>query len=177
MFWTLLAAIFAGLAGVGIGMALRKLSGNRLPKGILPVSAGIAMIATTVAQEYAWFPNNLDDLPPDAVVLSTREQQAIYQPWTYIRPWIRGFIAFAPGETVETVENSDVFVIQAHIRERWQPEMIRPVVVDCVRYMRFDVDPGTTFDDLGRPEGASPTGRGDEDPVIASVCQAERSGS
>ncbi|MEJ6392646.1 hypothetical protein V8J82_05215 [Gymnodinialimonas sp. 2305UL16-5] len=172
MFWTLIAAVFSGLAGAGIAMALRKLSGNRLPKGIMPVFAGIAMIAGTVAQEYSWFPNNLDDLPPDAVVLSTREQQAVYQPWTYVQPWVRGFIAFAPSETVETMEGSEVYVIQAHIRERWQPAIIRPVLVDCARELRFDIAADTTFDDEGRPEGLSPVGDGPDDPVIPSVCAA-----
>lgn len=52
MFWTLLTAFVAAFAGAGVGLALRHLSGKRLPKGIIPVFAGLGMIASTVALEY-----------------------------------------------------------------------------------------------------------------------------
>mgnify|MGYP006929330699 CR=1 FL=1 len=45
MFWTLLTAFVAGFAGAGTGFALRHLSRNRLPKGIIPVAAGLAIFA------------------------------------------------------------------------------------------------------------------------------------
>lgn len=173
MIWTLIAAVFAGLAGAGIGMGLRKFSGGRLPKGIVPICAGLAMLASTFAMEYAWFPNNLDDLPPDAVVLSVREQQAIYQPWTYIKPWVRGFIAFAPSDTVETADGSNIFVVQAHVRERWQPAIVRPFLVDCGTILRADIEVETVFDDAGQPNGVTWAQSGvDEDPVARTVCAA-----
>lgn len=173
MLWTLIAAVFAGLAGAGIGMGLRKFSGGRLPKGIMPVCAGAAMLASTFAMEYAWFPNNLDDLPADAVVLSTREVQAFYQPWTYVTPWVRGFIAFSPGDTVETANGSNIFVIQAHVRERWQPAIIRPALVDCTQMARADIAADTTFTDAGMPEGVTWTqSDAPGDAVATPVCDA-----
>ena len=170
MLWTLVAVLFAGISGAGIGVGLRKLSRGRLPRGLPPVLAGIFMLAATVAQEYAWYPNNLDDLPDDAVVLSERAQQAAWQPWTYIRPWVRGFVAFAPSETVETAAGSGIFVIQAHLRERWQPAIIRPVLVDCPGRRRGDVTPGTRFDAAGLPQDVTWIGAEAGDPIVAAVC-------
>ncbi len=170
MLWTLIAVVFAGVAGAGIGIGLRKLSGNRLPGGLPPVLAGALMLIATVGQEYAWYPNNLDDLPSDAVVLSEREQQAAWQPWTYVRPWVRGFIAYSPGDMVETAEGSDMFVIQVHLRERWQPGIIRPVLVDCTGLRRGDVTGDMVFDATGQPEGVIWIGEGPEDPVVRTVC-------
>lgn len=173
MLWTLIAVAFAGVAGAGIGVGLRKLSRGRLPGGLPPVLAGVCMLIATIGQEYAWYPNNLDDLPADAVVLSERQQQAGWQPWTYIRPWVRGFIAFSPGEAVETVEGSGIYVIQAHLRERWQPEIIRPVLVDCNAIMRADVGPDTTFDDAGMPVDAVwARSDGPEDAIATPACAA-----
>jgi hypothetical protein len=37
MFWALLTALVAGVAGAGIGLGLRTLTRKRLPKGIIPI--------------------------------------------------------------------------------------------------------------------------------------------
>jgi hypothetical protein len=84
MFWALITALVAGFAGAGIGLGLRALTRKRLPLGVIPVSAGIAMIVATVATEYGWYPNVLRTMAPDLVVISQREQQAWYQPWTFV---------------------------------------------------------------------------------------------
>ena len=173
MFWTMLAALFAGLGGAGIGMGLRKLSGNRLPKWVTPVSAGAMMFLATISTEYAWYPNVLRSLPQDTIVITERTQQAVYQPWTYIRPWVRGFIAFAPSETVEVTPESGVYAVQVNLFERWQPGMVRPVLVDCPGAARFDLDPDTAIGAQGRPEGQRPTATGIDDPIIQTVCAAQ----
>ncbi|WP_224816070.1 hypothetical protein [Hasllibacter sp. MH4015] len=176
MFWTLIAAIFGGLAGAGIGMGLRKLSRGRLNAGIVPVCAGIMMVITTVSTEYSWYNSSLAQLPADTVVVTEREQQAWYQPWTFVRPWVRGFIAFSPSETVEVAEDSGVYAAQMQVRERWQPAMVRPVLVDCPRELRFDVTPETEFNEAGQPIGATAVGEGEDDPIITSVCTASPPG-
>ena len=170
MFWTLIDAAFAGLAGAGIGMLLRSLSRGRLPRGIMPVAAGLAMLATTISLEYTWYGQNLAELPSDTVVVSTREVQAVYKPWTYLRPQVRGFIAFAPSEAAETVPGTDVFVVQAHIRERWQPAIIRPVLIDCRAEERLEINGTTQFGSDGRPLEGRILATGDEDPFVSMVC-------
>ena len=170
MFWTLVTAFVAAFAGAGAGFALRHLSGKRLPKGIVPVAAGLAMLASTVALEYGWATNMLKTLPADLVVISERQHQAWYQPWAFARPWVRGFVAFSPADTVETAEGSGILVVQLRLHERWQPPMQLPILVDCAEGRRAQIDPDTTFDDTGQPENANwiPAGRGD--PIIEAVC-------
>ena len=170
MFWTLLTAFVAGFAGAGTGFALRHLSGKRLPKGIIPVAAGIAMIAATVGLEYGWARNVLDTLPEDTQVISERTQQAWYQPWTYLSPWVRGFIAHSPSETVETATGSGVLAVQIRIHERWQPEVIRPILVDCGNSRRADVNAETQFTDDGQPTNATWREVEASDPILQSVC-------
>ena len=57
------------------------------------------------------------------MIVSEREQQAWYQPWTFVRPWVRGFIGYSPSETVETAEGSGIYVVQLRGQERWQPQV------------------------------------------------------
>lgn len=118
MFWTLLTVFIAGFAGAGIGMMLRHLTRNRLPKGIIPICAGLTMIAATIGQEYGWYENVLDTLPADTVVIFERQQQAWYQPWTFVQPWVRGFIGYSPSDTVETAAGSGILVVQTQLHER-----------------------------------------------------------
>ena len=170
MFWTLVTAVFAGFTGAGVGFALRHLSGQRLPKGIIPICAGLGMIVATIALEYGWYENVLDTMAEDTVVISERHQQAWYQPWTYIRPWVRGFVAFSPSETVETAEGSGILAVQIRIQERWQPEVVRPILVDCMHASRATLTPELEFEDDGQPIGADWIDAGRSDPIIAAVC-------
>jgi hypothetical protein len=89
------------------------------------------MIVATVGTEYGWYPNVVRTMAPDLVIISQREQQAWYQPWTYVRPWVRGFVGYSPSETVETAEGSGIYVVQVRGQERWQPQIVRPILVDC----------------------------------------------
>lgn len=173
MFWSLVTAIFAGFAGAGIGLVLRNLTRQRLPKGIIPVCAGLAMLASTVALEYGWANGTRATMPSDLVIVSTRQQQAWYQPWTLIRPWVRGYIGFAPSENAETAPGSGITVVQLRIQERWQPQIIRPALVDCANARWADLDPGTQLDETGQPIDAAWRETGPADPLVSAVCGPE----
>lgn len=170
MFWSLITAIVAGFAGAGIGLLLRHLSGKRLPIGIIPVAAGITMIVATVATEYGWYENVRATMPDDLVVISEREQQTWYQPWTFVRPWVRGFISFSPGETVETAPGSGILVAQLRVQERWQPQTVIPNLVDCAGGRRAEIQPDTTISENGSATNANWRSVGLEDPIVAAVC-------
>jgi len=170
VFWALMTALFAGIAGAGIGLGLRALSGKRLPKGIIPVCAGATMLVATVGTEYGWYTNVLRTMAPDLVVISEREQQAWYQPWTFVRPWVRGFIGYSPSEMVETAEGSDIYVVQLRRQERWQPQMVLPNIVDCEGGRRADILPDTEFSETGEPVGVTWREVPDDDPILSAVC-------
>jgi|SRR6056297_1633640 hypothetical protein len=177
MFWTLLTVFIAGFAGAGIGMMLRHLTRNRLPKGIIPICAGLTMIAATIGQEYGWYENVLDTLPADTVVIFERQQQAWYQPWTFVQPWVRGFIGYSPSDTVETAAGSGILVVQTQLHERWNPAIVKPVLVDCGESRRADILQDTDFDDAGQPMNAGWLAVGNDDPIIAAVCQGQTAAS
>ncbi|MEM7721786.1 MAG: hypothetical protein AAF376_05385 [Pseudomonadota bacterium] len=171
MFWSLLTAFVAAFAGAGVGLALRHLSRKRLPKGVIPVCAGLAMLFATVATEYQWAPNVQRTMAEDLVIVAERQQQAWYQPWTYIQPWTRGFIGYSPSETVETTDNSGILVVQTRIQERWRPEVVLPVLVECDTWRRGEVTPDTEFDDTGQPVGARWIEVAEDDPLLTTVCE------
>jgi len=176
MFWSLLTAFVAAFAGAGVGLALWHLTRKRLPKSVIPVSAGVAMIVATVALEYQWSDNVLRTMAPDTVVVSERTQQAWYQPWTYVQPWVRGFIGFSPEEVAETAQGSGILVVQMRRQERWQPQMVIPNLVDCATGRRAELHAQTEFDDAGQPTNANWRDVPADDPIVSAVCREAASG-
>ncbi|GAA5077576.1 hypothetical protein N0B44_11235 [Roseibacterium beibuensis] len=172
MFWSLIATLLAGLAGAGIAMLLNRATGRRLPKWITPIFAGGFMLAATIGQEYGWYDNARATLG-DVTVIQTREQQAWWQPWTYLRPFTRGFVAYDPSETVEIGEGSGVSVVQIQVMERWQPAIVLPVLVDCGAGARAEITEEVEFAEDGTITGAEWLTVAGDDPILNAVCGGE----
>ncbi|SHE57613.1 hypothetical protein SAMN02745148_00687 [Modicisalibacter ilicicola DSM 19980] len=91
MIWHLIAAAFAGLGAAGVGLLLRFISGNRLPRWVVPVFAGLGMLAYQIHYEYSWFDAKREQLPESATVVSTQQEQMLWRPWTYLFPMTTAF--------------------------------------------------------------------------------------
>lgn len=86
MIWHLIAAIVAALGGAGIALLLRSLTRKWLPKWIIPVFAGLGMLAYTIHYEYTWFDYKQARLPEGAMVVSSEKGQMLWRPWTAMFP-------------------------------------------------------------------------------------------
>lgn len=86
MVWHLIAAICAALAGAGIALVLRSLTRKWLPKWIIPVFAGIGMLAYTVHYEYTWFNSTQARLPAGSLVVASESGDMLWRPWTALFP-------------------------------------------------------------------------------------------
>lgn len=173
MFLTLIAVFVAGLGGAGIALALRKLTRLKLPVWLTPVAAGGAMLFATVSMEYGWKDATLNAMPSDSIVVSERLQQAWWQPWTFVRPWTKGFISYSPSQIRETAENSGILVVQTQLRERWQPGLVKPILIDCEGLRRAEILPETEFDEAGQPTNADWLSVASDDGVLGPVCEGQ----
>lgn len=91
MIWHLIAALFAGLGAAGVGLLLRVASGRRLPRWVVPVFAGLGMLAYQLHYEYTWSSDKQRQLPESARVVSTEQGQVFWRPWTYAFPMTTAF--------------------------------------------------------------------------------------
>ncbi len=167
MFLELVATFVIGFGAAGIILILNWISGGRLPRALLPIGAGLAMIGFTVWSEYSWFPRNLSQLPEDAIVLRTVEKQSFYQPWTYVRPFVNRMLV-AHMSTLEAGNNT-VFV-QVSSLERWGPTRANMVGVDCAESRTAIFGETIQFDDQGEPIGAVWAPLEEGDPLLEAVC-------
>ncbi|MDU8928188.1 hypothetical protein RXV86_12395 [Alisedimentitalea sp. MJ-SS2] len=170
MFLELIATIFAGFAGAGIVLLLNKLTGGRLPKWAMPVAAGAAMIATTIGNEYGWFPRTKSNLPEDVVIIDTVENQAWYRPWTYARPYVERFVALDEA-SVKTHDNApDHKLADIYLFGRWSPVHQIPVLADCAGSRRAALTDGVSFAADGTVKGADWATVPADDAILANIC-------
>ncbi len=91
MFWHLIAALVAAVAGAGIALLLRSLSRKRLPKWLIPAFAGLGMLAYTIHYEYTWFDTKQARLPAGSVVVASEVGEMLWRPWTMLFPMPLGY--------------------------------------------------------------------------------------
>lgn len=91
MLWTLLAIVVAGIGAAGVALLLRKLTGNRLPRWLVPLFGGLGMLGYQVVYEYSWFDHQLERQPPESVVVASEAGHVFWRPWSYFLPITTAF--------------------------------------------------------------------------------------
>lgn len=164
MFLELIGVIVAGIAGAGVMMAIVRLTRGRLPKWIIPVAAGAAMLGTTISNEYSWFSRTSANLPEGLAVVQTVESKAIYRPWTYLVPYVSRFIALDASSMRTNSDQADLKMADLYFFGRWAPVQSVQVMVNCVTGQRADPALGDDSPPVWRDVAS-------DDPIVLGVCQ------
>lgn len=132
MIWHLIAAIFAGLGSAGIAMLLRKLSGQRLPRWIIPAFAGLGILGYQIYQEYSWFEHKQQQLPAEAQVVSSEQRSMVWRPWTFLFPITNAF-TLVDNNTPSQASDPGVISFQLYHFERAYPDRVshHPSLLNC----------------------------------------------
>lgn len=164
MFLELIGVIFAGLGGAGVMMLITRLSGNRLPKWIIPVAAGAAMLGTTISSEYSWFSRTSTNLPDGLQVVQTVESTAWYRPWTYLFPYTNRFVAIDQGNVRANTDQAELYLANLYFFGRWSTVQSVEVMVNCDTGQRADPALGDESPPVWRDVPV-------DDPIVTGVCQ------
>ncbi len=172
MFLELIATLLAGFAAAGVVLLLGKLLGGRLPRWLMPVVAGGAMIAMAIYNEYGWFPRTEANLPEGFEIIDTVESQAWYRPWTYAKPFVERLVA-VDMPSIKTHENQpDHRLADVYLFGRWAPIHKLPVLVDCAGSRRAALTDGVAFAADGGVTGADWATVPDDDAIVTTLCGA-----
>lgn len=170
MFLELIATFFAGVAAAGIVMLLNKVLGGRLPRWFMPVAAGAAMIATTISNEYSWYPRTAGNLPEGLVIAETVESKAFYRPWTHAKPYIERFVAVDTA-TIRTHPDQPSFKLaDVYLFGRWSPISKLPVLADCTEMKRAALTDAISFEEDGTVTGAEWQRPDAGDAILKTIC-------
>lgn len=91
MIWHLVAVLLAGLSMGGVAFFLRRASRGRIPKWLIPMSAGLGMLGYLAYYDYTWFDWKQSQLPAESVVFDVRTGSDFFRPWTYLIPSTASF--------------------------------------------------------------------------------------
>ncbi|MBE3637127.1 hypothetical protein [Mangrovicoccus algicola] len=170
MFLELIATVFAGIGAAGLVMALNWTTGRRLPRWLMPVGAGAAMIAMTLWSEYNWYDRTVAGLPEGIEVAEVSEARQIYRPWTYALPYVDRFLAVDVGGMQSNPARPGEHIANIYLMGRWQPVKSFPVAVDCGGLRRAALMDEARFGEDGAVEGAAWTQVSAGDPVLSAAC-------
>ncbi|MEM6666181.1 MAG: hypothetical protein AAF638_07230 [Pseudomonadota bacterium] len=170
MFFELIATFVAGIAGAGVAMLARKLTGGRLARWIVPVAAGATMLGVTIANEYSWYDRTSAVLPNGIEVALSVEETVFYRPWTYLRPFVTRFVAV----DLASMRTNDAFpdqrIVNVILYGRWTQTKTFGVIFDCEKGRRADMVESVDFADDGAVEGVVWLETGFDDPVVKTAC-------
>lgn len=163
MFLELLGVLIAGVAGAGMTMLAVRLLRGRLPRWLIPVGAGVAMLATTISSEYSWFDRTSSALPPQLRVAQKVESSAPWRPWSYLYPVTERFNAVDMSNVRPNRDQEGLVLVDLYLFGRWSPVRSVQMMVHCLERRRADPALGDGSEPVWRDVPA-------DDPIVAAVC-------
>jgi hypothetical protein len=170
MMLEILAGFVAGVAAAGIAMALRAMTGGRLPGWIVPAAAGAGIIGFAIWSEYDWAGRARADLPPGFVVAEAIPERSILRPWTYAAPLVTRMLVVDLNATLRHPAAADIALTRVLGVARWEPNREWRVVLDCARNLRVNVTEGIAVSDAGELTGGAWSPVAPDDAVLRTAC-------
>lgn len=172
MFLELIATFVAGFAAAGVALLLNKILGGRLPKWVMPVAAGAAMIGMTINNEYGWYPRTKARLPDGLSIVETVENKSFYRPWTYAYPFTERFVAVDVATLKEHPQKPGHKLADVYLFGRWAPVHQVPVLADCAGRRQATLTDAVSFNEDGTVTGADWNDVAADDPTQSAICGA-----
>ena len=171
MFFELIGTIVAGAAVALLVWAINRALGGRLPKWLMPASAGVAMILATISSEYSWFDRSVGNMPEGFVVATTVEETAFFRPWTYVAPYVTRYVAVDQASIRTNEAQPGQRIVDLVFYGRWARTAKVPMLFDCAGARRADIVDGIEFGENGAVVNASWITVDQADPVLTAACE------
>lgn len=169
MLFELIAVIVAGVAAGGITLVTRR-AAPALPRWLVPIAAGGAMLVAAISLEYSWFGRTAAGLPERTEVASKNEARAPWRPWTYIVPYVDRFVVVDRASVRTKAGLEGQRMVDLYLFGRWTPTIRITSVFDCGAGRRADLGPDVSLAEDGSLSGASWIDTGLDDPVTRTAC-------
>ena len=127
MIFTLIGTVMLGVTAASLVFIFGRVLRLRLPRWLMPVAAGGAMMGFIIWSDYAYFPRTTAALPDG-------------RPWTLVAPPVDRFMVVAGHRTHP--DWPDLVLTELFMMRRWYPTRPVPQMIDCPGGRRADVEEG-----------------------------------
>lgn len=160
-------ALLGGAAALAV-----RLSRGRLALWIVPLAAGLGMLAFVVSWDYSWRLRAAAGLPEGMVIARIETASRWERPWSHIRPVAQGLVAVDRAAARPLSSRRDLVRTTLRVVGRAGGSVDLPVVFDCSDHRRADLFEGGEITDDGRPVGLHWREVRAGDPVLRAACGA-----
>ena len=171
MFFELISTIVAGVAAGLFVWAVNRTLKGRLPKWLVPVAAGAAMLLATISSEYGWYDRTVATMPEGMVVAQTVEERTFYRPWTYMRPFVSRFVAVDLATARTHPDQPAQRIVDLVFFGRWTRTAKVPALFDCANSQTADIVDGVEFGADGEVLNANWRSMESDDPILSAACK------
>jgi hypothetical protein len=171
MFFELIGTLVAGVAAALLVWAVNRTLKGRLPKWLMPVAAGGAMLLATISSEYGWYARTQANMPEGLVVAETIQEKVLYRPWTYAKPYVSRFVAVDRATMRTHPDHPDQRIVDLIFYGRWARTAKAPVLYDCAGGRRADIVDGVEFGENGEVLNAVWLDVSAVDPILKAACE------
>ena len=170
MLFYVLGAVALGVGTAGVVLIVYRLLGRKVPRWILPVAAGAAMIGFHIWSEYSWYSRTAAALPANLAVAATYTSSSLLQPWSLVVPRIDRFSVVNTSTVQRNERIPHLRIAEVFLVVRYMPTVSTLQIYDCETPRRADVVRTLEFDPDGRPIGAQWVPVDPADPIRGKVC-------
>lgn len=177
MLLTFIGAIVLAIGCVGVVSLAFRAMGRKTPKGVLPLTAGVAMIAFIAYIENSWYSRIVADLPESHVVVATGEPFSNFiQPWTLIFPRINRFMLVDTATVRVNQADPSLRLAEVILVQRYARTIVTRQVIDCGNARRADMTDDIALDDAGLPQIENWQDIPADGELLGTVCNAPVTG-
>lgn len=170
MFFELVGTVMAGIATALLVFALRHWRPDIVPKWLMPVGAGLAMLLAAISSEYGWYGRISAQLPDGLVVAETMDEKSPLRPWTYLVPYTSRFVAVDRGLAKTHPDVPGQRIVDLYFFGRWAPLQRLTVLWDCAGARTAALGEGAEFMADGQVANVEWQPIPADDPVFLTAC-------
>lgn len=131
MIFILAGALLIGVSAAALVALPFRLMRKPIPKGILPIAGGVALVSFVLWNDYSWFDRTRSELPERVVVLDEARYSGAIQPWTLAFPRVNAFVAMDPNNARRNEGLPGIVMVDVYYLRRYAPTLTSAHLVDC----------------------------------------------
>lgn len=129
--WDVIIAICLAFVVCAPVWAIARFLKVELPKFLLPMLGGIALLSYNAYMRYTWGDRTIEAFPKEVVVLQQYRHSNVFEPWTFLVPRVSHLIAADTTQTRTNPNYPDILIGATVMMQEHQETTQMTVMVNC----------------------------------------------